>query len=105
MDESKILRAEQYVTKAHQIVASQRDRIERLRGAGYDTLDAEQTLRVFEKSLRTFEDHRDWVRNYGPHFWPSAAWCNNLQKIDQSSAGGQPGRTAATSTSNFSTRP
>jgi len=73
VDESKILRAEQYVTKAHQIVASQRDRIERLRGAGYDTLDAEQTLRVFERSLRTFEDYRDLLRNHGAHFWPSTA--------------------------------
>ena len=61
MDESTILRAERYVTKANQIVASQRDRIERLRGGGYDTLEAEQTLRVFEKSLRTFEDYRDWL--------------------------------------------
>jgi hypothetical protein len=67
MDESTILRAEQYITKAHLIVASQRDRIERLRGAGYDTSDAEKNLRVFEKSLRTFEDHRDWVRNHDAH--------------------------------------
>jgi hypothetical protein len=67
MDENSILLAEQYVTKALRIVASQRDRVERLRGAGCDTLDAEQTLRVFEKSLRTFEDHRDWVRNHDAH--------------------------------------
>jgi uncharacterized protein Smg (DUF494 family) len=73
MDDSIIPLAEQYVTQTHQIVASQRDRVERLRGAGYDTSDAEQTLRVFEKSLRTFEDYRDWLRNHGAHFWPSSA--------------------------------
>jgi hypothetical protein len=72
MDDNTILRAEHYVTKTHQIVASQRDRIERLRGAGCDTLDAEQTLRVFEKSLRAFEDYRDWLRNHGAHLGPSA---------------------------------
>jgi hypothetical protein len=73
MDDNTILRAEHYVTKTHQIVASQRDRIERLRGAGCDTLDAEQTLRVFEKSLRAFEDYRDWLRNNGAHFGPPSA--------------------------------
>jgi hypothetical protein len=75
MADSTIPLAEQYVTQTHQIVASQRDRVERLRGAGYDTSDAEQTLRVFEKSLRTFEDYRDWLRNHGAHFWPSSALC------------------------------
>jgi hypothetical protein len=72
MDDNTILLAEQYVTQTRWIVASQRDRVERLRGAGYDTSGAEQTLRVFEKSLRTFEDYRDWLRNHGAHLGPSA---------------------------------
>jgi len=73
MDDNTILRAEHYVTKTHQIVASQRDRIKRSRAAGCDTLDAEQTLRVFEKSLQAFEDYRDWLRNHGAHSWHSSA--------------------------------
>jgi hypothetical protein len=52
-----ILLAEQYVTQTYRFVARQRDRVERLHGAGYDTSDAEQTLRVFEKSSRAFEDY------------------------------------------------
>jgi hypothetical protein len=73
MDDNTILLAEQYVAKTLRFVASQRDKLERLRSAGSDTLDAEQTLRVFEKSLRTFEDYRDWLRNHGAHFGPSSA--------------------------------
>jgi hypothetical protein len=65
MGDSAILRAEQYVAEPHRIVASQRIIVEQLYAAGCDTLDAEQTLRVFEKSLRTFEGHRDWLRKHG----------------------------------------
>jgi hypothetical protein len=68
-----ILLAEQYVTQTYRFVARQRDRVERLHGAGYDTSDAEQTLRVFEKSSRAFEDYRDWLRKDGTHFGPSSA--------------------------------
>ena len=33
--------------------------LQRLRAAGFDTLDAERTLRVLEKNLKVFEERRD----------------------------------------------
>jgi hypothetical protein len=63
MDDSTILLVDRRVAEARRIVASQRARVERLRGASYDASNAEQTLRAFGNSLRTLESHRDWLRN------------------------------------------
>ena len=45
--------------EAQRIVWEQRGLIARLRAAGFDTLDAERTLRVLEENCRIFQEHRD----------------------------------------------
>jgi hypothetical protein len=62
VDEGSILIAERYVAEAHRIIAKQRGSIERLRAAGCSTIDAEQTLSVFESSLHVFAHHCDRLR-------------------------------------------
>jgi hypothetical protein len=48
--------AVRHVAEGRQLVARQQERVARLREVGAPTLDAEQTLRVFESSLAIFED-------------------------------------------------
>jgi hypothetical protein len=55
--ESDLAAAIQQVAGAKANVAKQRERIARLRHAGYSTLDAERALDVFIRTLRVFEDH------------------------------------------------
>jgi hypothetical protein len=55
--ESDLAVASQQVAGAKANVAKQRERIARLRHAGYSTLDAERALGVFIRTLRVFEDH------------------------------------------------
>lgn len=54
--------AARHVAAGRRIVARQRERIARLRMAGHPTLDHEQTLRIFESTLRIFEDHEREIR-------------------------------------------
>ena len=49
--------ARRHVAEGRLIVSRQKLRIARLKAAGCFTLDAEQTLDVFERSLRIFEEH------------------------------------------------
>ena len=55
--ESDLAVASQQVAGAKMNVAKQRERIARLRRAGYSTLEAERALGVFIRTLRVFEDH------------------------------------------------
>jgi hypothetical protein len=57
-----LLFAARHVAEGRRIVARQRERIARLKAAGASTLDAEQTLKVFETSLVLFEEHETHLR-------------------------------------------
>lgn len=46
------------VEEARRIVWRQKGRIIRLRAAGADSLDAEQTLRLLEANLQTLQEHK-----------------------------------------------
>lgn len=61
-DESALAMAVRHVAEARRIVAGQRQRIERLRADGHNVLDFEQTLSVFEATLRLLEDHESMLR-------------------------------------------
>jgi len=54
-----------HVGEARQIVADQKDRIERLRKVGAHTVDAEHTLKVFEDNLRRLEENLQWLKRFG----------------------------------------
>jgi hypothetical protein len=58
-DKAKLAVAEQHVREAERIVA--RQRITRLRSQGLEIIEAEQTLEIFEQSLRAFRRHRDSI--------------------------------------------
>ena len=60
--DSDLAMAIQQVAGAKANVAKQRERIARLRRAGYSTLDAERSLGVFNRTLRVFEDHERQIR-------------------------------------------
>jgi hypothetical protein len=60
-DGDPLSKAKRHVAEARRFISEQKGRIARLRAAGADTLDAEQTLRVLEANLRVFEEHRDWL--------------------------------------------
>jgi hypothetical protein len=59
MDESTLAIATRHVAEGERIVARQKLMIERLKAAGVSSLDAEQTLQVFETTLDIFKSHRD----------------------------------------------
>jgi hypothetical protein len=59
MDESTLAIATRHVAEGERIVAIQKLMIERLKAAGVSSLDAEQTLQVFETTLDIFKSHRD----------------------------------------------
>jgi hypothetical protein len=52
-------RAEDLVLEARRIVQQQKGLIVRLRAAGVDTSDAELILRLLQRNLRRFEEHRN----------------------------------------------
>jgi hypothetical protein len=61
--ESALLRALGYIHQTRAIVARQRDRVARLDDIGVYDADADRTLRVFERSLATFEAHERYLTN------------------------------------------
>jgi hypothetical protein len=52
-----IERASRHVEEAKELVERQRLRISRLKVSGFATCDAERTLEVMLRNLKTFEDH------------------------------------------------
>jgi len=58
-DQDVVATAARHVAEGKRIVAAQKERIARLKAKGLSTLDAEQTLQVFETSLAIFQRHRD----------------------------------------------
>ena len=58
-DDDSLNKARRLVVEGRRIVWEQKGLIARLRAAGFDTLDAERTLRVLEKNLKVFEERRD----------------------------------------------
>jgi hypothetical protein len=63
--------ARRHVLQGRKIVTAQRRLIERLRGMGCDTTEAERTLDLFMQSLTMFDDHLKRLLNAprgGPHF-------------------------------------
>jgi hypothetical protein len=58
-DNDQLILAQHRVTKALQLVADQKARIEYLRAAGANTMDAEQALRLFKRNLEICEQERD----------------------------------------------
>jgi len=57
-DDDSLDKAGRYVEEAKQLVWEQKGRIVRLRAAGFDTLSAEQILRLLEANLKAFEEYR-----------------------------------------------
>ena len=51
-------KARRHVEEAQRIVWEQKGRIIRLGAAGFDTRDAERTLRLFEANLQTFREYK-----------------------------------------------
>jgi hypothetical protein len=60
--ESDLALARQHVARGKQIIAKHRALIVKLSAAGCSTLDAEQTLDVFMRTLRIFENHERQIR-------------------------------------------
>jgi hypothetical protein len=58
-DDDSLNKARRLVVEGRRIVWEQKGLIASLRAAGFDTLDAERTLRVLEKNLKVFEEGRD----------------------------------------------
>jgi hypothetical protein len=58
-DDDSLNKATRLVAEGRRIVWEQKGLISRLRAAGFDTLDAERTLRVLEENLKIFQEHRD----------------------------------------------
>ena len=65
LDNHNLSLATDYVVAVRRCVANQKARIERLRRVGADTLDAEQTLKVFEDNLRLSEENLEWLKGSG----------------------------------------
>jgi hypothetical protein len=57
-NDDDLTKAGRHVEEAQRIVWQQKGRITRLRAAGFDTLDAEKTLRLLEANLQIFEEHK-----------------------------------------------
>ncbi len=57
-DNDHLNKARHYVEEAQRLVWEQKGRIARLRVAGFDTLSAEQILRLLEANLKIFQEHR-----------------------------------------------
>jgi Spy/CpxP family protein refolding chaperone len=59
MDDNALKLASDHAAQAEQLVSKQKAIIERLKADGKDTLEAEQTLALFEVNLKIFQEHRD----------------------------------------------
>jgi hypothetical protein len=60
--EKDLQRADELVLEARRLVQQQKGLIVRLKAAGADTLNAEMTLRYFEKNLTRFQEYRDLLK-------------------------------------------
>jgi hypothetical protein len=60
--ETSLEMAVRHVAEARRIVEEQRRRIAKAREAGDPTLDQEKNLKVFEATLRIFEDEEQKIR-------------------------------------------
>jgi hypothetical protein len=58
-DNDPLNKARRLVVEGRRIVWEQKGLIARLGAAGFDMLDAKRTLRVLEKNLNVFEEHRN----------------------------------------------
>jgi len=58
-DESTLAIATRHVAEGERIVARQQAMIARPKASGAPTLDAEQTMQVFQTTLDIFKRHRD----------------------------------------------
>jgi hypothetical protein len=56
-DDGSLNKARRLVAEGRRIVWEQKGLIARRRAAGFDTMDAERTLRVLEENLKTFQDY------------------------------------------------
>jgi hypothetical protein len=61
-DDHSLRRAEEHVAEARRLVLRQKGLITRIRAAGIDTSNAERILKVLERNLKTFEEHRDTLK-------------------------------------------
>jgi hypothetical protein len=64
---SELATAVRHVTEGRRIVADQQARIARLAAGGHPTLDHQQTLDIFESTLRILEEHERTLRERKPH--------------------------------------
>ena len=71
-DDYNLRRAEEHVAEARRLVLQQKGLITRLRAAGIDTSNAERILKVLERNLKTFEEHRDALTRRHADVGPSA---------------------------------
>ena len=55
-------RAEEHVAESRLLALRQRGLIIRIRAAGIDTSNAERTLKVLERNLKTLEEYRDALK-------------------------------------------
>jgi hypothetical protein len=62
VDHTDLLLTSRRVIDGRLVVVRQRKRVERLRMAGRSTVDAERTLRFFERSLTIFEEDERELR-------------------------------------------
>jgi hypothetical protein len=58
-DDDSLNKARRLVAEGQRIVWEQKGLIARIRAAGFDTADAERTLRVLEENLKAFQEHSD----------------------------------------------
>ena len=61
-DDYNLRRAEEHVAEARLLALRQRGLIIRIRAAGIDTSNAERTLKVLERNLKTLEEYRDALK-------------------------------------------
>jgi hypothetical protein len=71
--ESELATAARHVASGRLIVARQKARMAKLKAEGHATLDHEQTLQVFESTLRLFEDHERQLQGRRA-FGDGSAW-------------------------------
>ena len=72
-DDCNLRRAEEHVTEARRLVLRQKGLITRIREAGINTSNAERILKVLDRNLKTFEEHRDALKRRHANVGPSAA--------------------------------
>jgi hypothetical protein len=72
-DDYNLRRAEEHVAEARRLLLGQKGLITRIRAAGIDTSNGERILKVLERNLKTFEEHRDALKRRHVDVGPSAA--------------------------------